>query len=175
MNRVYHFLHKQYLLKQILFYYLCTMKIENVIKQATDFKSNHHKMLVNMIYTGNWLRDEHMRIFKQFDLLPQHYNVLRIIKGSMPNPITPRDIKEVLIDKASDLTRLIDKLTKLGYVKRNLCPSNRRQMDISLTEQGLALMEEMDKPLEEFIKKVEANISGEQAGQLSDLLDTLRG
>ena len=163
------------MLKQILFPYLCTMKIENVIKQATEFKSNHHKVLVNLIFTGNWLRDEHTRIFKQFDLLPQHYNVLRIIKGAMPNPITPKDIKEVLIDKACDLTRLIDKLTKLGYVKRNLCPSNRRQMDISLTDEGLALMEKINQPLEEFIGKIQANLTADQAGALSDLLDTLRG
>ena len=151
------------------------MKIEKVIKQATSFTSNHHKVLVNLIFTGNWLRDEHNRIFKQFDLLPQHYNVLRIIKGSMPKPIAPRDIKEVLIDKASDLTRLIDKLTKLGLVKRNLCPSNRRQMDISMTDKGLALMKEIDRPLNDFIDKIKSNLTDKEADELSDLLDALRG
>lgn len=154
--------------------YLCSMKIEKAIKQSS-FSSSYHKVLVNLIYTGNWVRDEQMKVFKEFGLLPQHYNVLRIIKGSMPDPIAPKDIKEVLIDKAGDLTRLIDKLEKMGYVKRNLCPSNRRQMDISMTDKGLALLTELQTPLSEFTEKIQQNISEDQAEALSHLLDELRG
>lgn len=150
------------------------MKIENAIKQSS-FSNSYHKALVNLIYTGNWVRDEQMKVFKEFGLLPQHFNVLRIIKGSMPSPIAPKDIKEVLIDKAGDLTRLIDKLEKMGYVKRNLCPSNRRQMDISMTDKGLQLLEMLQTPLDEFTAKIKANITEKQAETLSNLLDALRG
>jgi len=150
------------------------MKIENAIKQSS-FSSSYHKVLVNLIYTGNWVRDEQMKVFKQFDLLPQHYNVLRIIKGHMPTPIAPKDIKEVLIDKAGDLTRLLDKLEKKGFVKRNLCPSNRRQMDISMTDKGFEVLEKMQAPLQTFTDKIQACISADQAESLSNLLDQLRG
>lgn len=154
--------------------YLCIMKIENAIKQSS-FTSNYHKMLINLMYTGNWLRDEQMKIFKQHDLLPQHFNVLRIIRGSIPGPIAPKEIKEVLIDKAGDLTRLIDKLEKKELVKRNLCPSNRRKMDISITDKGLQLLEVLNEPMEAFTRKIQQNITEDQAANLSDLLDTLRG
>ena len=171
---IYTFFNILYLLQQILLPYLCSMKIENAIKQSS-FANSYHKVLVNLIYTGNWIRDEQSKIFKEFDLLPQHYNVLRIIKGHMPAPIAPKDIKEVLIDKAGDLTRLIDKLEKMGYVRRNLCPSNRRQMDISMTQEGLALLAEIQTPLEKFTDKIEQHLSEQQAAALSDLLDVLRG
>lgn len=154
--------------------YLCNMNIEQVIKQSS-FSNSYHKAIINLNYTGNWLRDEQTKIFKQFDLLPQHYNVLRIIRGSMPKPIAPKNIKEVLVDKASDLTRIIDKLEKKGYVKRNLCPSNRRQMDISITEKGLQLIEDLNEPFENFTASIQKNFTEEQAEQLSNLLDQLRG
>lgn len=150
------------------------MKIEKAIRQ-TSFSSSYQKVLINLIYTGNWIRDEQVKIFKQFDLLPQHYNVLRIIKGHMPEPIAPKDIKEVLIDKAGDLTRLIDKLAKKGYVKRNLCPSNRRQMDISMTDKGYELLRTIEAPLQAFTDQLAANLTPEQAEALSDLLDHVRG
>ena len=150
------------------------MKIENAIKQSR-FTSSYHKVLVNLIYTGNWVRDEQMKVFRQFDLLPQHYNVLRIIKGHMPAPIAPKDIKEVLIDKAGDLTRLLDKLEKNGLIKRNLCPSNRRQMDISMTDKGIRTLKEVQQPLQVFTDMIQKNLSADQAETLSDLLDQLRG
>ena len=170
----YNFIHKIYLLQQILLHYLCTMKIENAIKQSS-FTNSYHKALVNLIFTANWVRDEQMKAFRQFGLLPQHYNVLRIVKGSMPRPIAPKDIKEVLVDKAGDLTRLLDKLEKMGLVKRNLCPSNRRQMDISMTDKGLQLLENLQEPLDLFTDKIRKNITEDQAEMLSNLLDDLRG
>lgn len=150
------------------------MKIENAIKQSS-FTNSYHKALINLIFTANWARDEQMKAFKKFGLLPQHFNVLRIVRGSMPNPIAPKKIREVLIDKSGDLTRLLDKLEKMGCIKRNLCPSNRRQMDISMTDHGLELLEKLQEPLDQFTEKVQKNITEEQAVMLSHLLDDLRG
>lgn len=163
-----------YLLQQHLLSYLCSMKIEAAIKQ-TKFKDIYQKMMLNLMYTGNWIRDEQIRQMKPFDILPQHYNALRIIKGKHPQPISPGEIKEVLIDKANDLTRLLDKLEKKGYIKRNLCPSNRRKMDISLTKSGLDLLSTMEQPLEIFNYQIRERITKAEAEQLSNLLENLRG
>lgn len=160
-------------MQQYLLYYLCTMKIETAIKQPI-FSDPYHKMLVNLIFTGNWLRDEQIKILRPFDILPQHYNVLRIIRGRRPKTISPGEIKEVLIDKANDLTRLLDKLEKKGYINRLLCPSNRRKMDISITEKGLQLLKDIQIPMESFTKCIQERLNDTQATKLSNLLDLLR-
>src|SRR5690554_454998 len=96
------------------------MRIEEAIKQG-KFRNNYQKAVVNLIFTSNWLRDAQGEFFKEYDILPQHFNALRIIKGRHPKPVSAGEIKEVLLDKASDVTRLLDKLVNLGYVHRQLC------------------------------------------------------
>ncbi len=149
------------------------MKIEDAIK--SNFKDNTQKALVNLVYTGNWLRDIHEKTFKEFQLLPQHYNVLRILKGKHPKPVSPGEIKEVMLDKGHDITRLLDKLVKMGFVERKICEENRRKIDINLTSKGLLKLEEMNKNLEKHTKIIYNQISEKEASALSDLLDKLRG
>ncbi|MFO0357371.1 MAG: MarR family winged helix-turn-helix transcriptional regulator [Sphingobacteriaceae bacterium] len=149
------------------------MKFENAIKQS-KFESSQQKAMLNIMYTANWLRDEQAELFKSYDLLPQHYNVLRIIKGKHPLPVSPSDIKEVMIDKGNDVTRLVDKLVKLKLVDRNLCPENRRKIDINLTKQGLKLIDEISKQLLPKLKHIKNRLSEKDADILSDLLDKLR-
>jgi DNA-binding MarR family transcriptional regulator len=149
------------------------MKIEEAIKQGR-FGNNFHKAVVNLIYTSNWLRDTQTDIFKKYDILPQHFNALRIIKGRYPKPVSAGEIKDVLLDKASDVTRLLDKLVKQGYVKRQLCEYNRRKMDITITPKGLQLLEELEAPMAAFYEDLATRLSAEDALQLSDLLDKLR-
>lgn len=149
------------------------MKIEEAIKQSR-FSDNYQKVIVNLIFTGNWIRDEQTRLLKQFDILPQHFNVLRIIKGRYPEPISPGEIKEVLIDKSNDLTRLLDKLERKGLIKRRLCPVNRRKMDITLTSKGIKLTEETTGSIEPFAKSLKGRITDKEAETLSKLLDKMR-
>lgn len=149
------------------------MRIEEAIKQG-KFSNNFHKALVNLIFTSNWLRDANAEIFKKYDILPQHFNALRIIKGRHPKPVSAGEIKEVLLDKASDVTRLLDKLVKQGYVKRQLCEYNRRKMDITITPEGLELLEELETPMKAFYEDLGTRITPEEAEQLSDLLDKIR-
>ena len=149
------------------------MKIEEAIKQGR-FGSNFHKAVVNLIYTSNWLRDAHTDLFRKYGILSQHFNALRIIKGRHPKPVSAGEIKEVLLDKASDVTRLLDKLVKQGYVKRQLCEYNRRKMDITLTPTGLQLLEELESPLTAFYEELATRLSAEEALLLSDLLDKIR-
>lgn len=149
------------------------MKIEEAIKQGR-FGSNFHKAVVNLIYTSNWLRDAHTDLFRKYGILSQHFNALRIIKGRHPKPVSAGEIKDVLLDKASDVTRLLDKLVTQGYVKRQLCEYNRRKMDITLTPRGLQLLEELEGPLNAFYEELATRLSAEEALLLSDLLDKIR-
>src|SRR5699024_7299000 len=135
------FVEKSY--RVFAFPYICIMKIEKVIKQP-GFLDDYQKVIVNLIYTGNWLRDEQISLLKPYGILPQHFNVLRILKGSHPRPVSPGSIKEVMIDKASDLTRLLDKLEQKKWVNRKLCRTNRRKMDVTISKEGMAVLERMN-------------------------------
>jgi DNA-binding MarR family transcriptional regulator len=150
------------------------MRIEQAINQR-KFKDDYHKIVVNLLFTGNWLRDALGANLKEHGLLPQHYNALRIIKGRHPEPVSAGDIKDVMLDKASDVTRLLDKLEKLEYVQRRLCPHNRRKMDINITPQGLKLLSDVDVLMDSFYEDLADRVTEEEAAALSDLLDKIRG
>lgn len=149
------------------------MKIENAIKQ-TKFENSLQKAMINLFFTANWFRDKQQAMFEEFDVLPQHFNILRIIKGKHPMPVCPGGIKEVMIDKSPDLTRLLDKLVKKGLVERKLCDINRRKMDITLTASGLILLEEMNAKIKRVMEEINVNITMEEAETLSNLLDKMR-
>ncbi|MCL6524774.1 MAG: MarR family transcriptional regulator [Thermoflavifilum sp.] len=149
-------------------------RIEQAIKQ-TKFQDVYQKALINLIYTSNCLRDEQVKALKTYDLLPQHFNVLRIIKGRHPKPVSPGEIKEVMLDKANDLTRLLDKLERKQLIQRNLCPTNRRKMDITLTDAGLKLLDQLNLIMEQFHLKLRNRLSEREADTLSHLLDKMRG
>ena len=127
---------------------------------------------VNIIYTSNWLRDVSLPIYQKHNILSQHYNILRIVNGSYPNPVSPGYIKEVMLDKGRDLTRLVDKLVKLGYVERSLCKDNRRKMKITITQLGSEIIETIGKEINSLYTSY--NLNEEEAIKLSELLDKLR-
>jgi DNA-binding MarR family transcriptional regulator len=149
------------------------MKIEKAIKQS-KFDSPLQKAVINIFYTANWLRDLQSEVFKKHGILPQHYNVLRIIKGKHPESVAPGDIKEVMLDKGNDVTRLVDKLVKMGLVKRSLCEANRRKIDINLTEKGLTFLKDLNDPMKRQFNAIKKQLSEKDAEQLSNLLDKLR-
>lgn len=150
------------------------MKIEKAIKQP-KFTDVYQKLVVNMLFTSNWLRDAQNSLMKQYDILPQHYNVLRILKGKFPSSSSPGDIKDVMIDKGNDVTRLLDKLVNKGLVKRSLCEENRRKMDVYITEEGLKLLDEIEKPLQDHLTEIKTRVTKEEAETMSSLLDKMRG
>lgn len=151
------------------------MKIEKAIRQSAGFKSSHEKAAVNLIYTGSWLRDTQNVLLKRHNILPQHYNVLRILKGKHPEPVSPGTIKEVMLEKNNDITRLLDKLVIKGLVKRQLCPVNRRKMDINITDKGIKLLRDMEAPMKKHLGEMKKRLSEKEAEQLSYLLDKMRG
>ena len=138
----------------------------------SKFESNQLMAAVNIIYTSNWLRDVSLPIYQKHNILSQHYNILRIVNGSYPNPVSPGYIKEVMLDKGRDLTRLVDKLVKLGYVERSLCKDNRRKMKITITQLGSEIIETIGKEINSLYASY--NLNEEEAIKLSELLDKLR-
>lgn len=147
------------------------MGIKEAIK--SQFKSSKQKALVNIIYTANWLRDLQQDVFKHYDILAQHYNVLRIVNGKKKEPLSPSEIKEVMLDKGRDLTRLVDKLVALGLVERKLSDANRRKMEISITPKGIEVVEKIQQDLDVLLLKT-FKLKDDEAENLSDLLDKLR-
>jgi len=159
-----------YLLQQIS---LLRMGIEQDIKQAS-FKTNLEKAVVNLLYTYNWLRDNTQDIYKPFGLKSQHYNILRILKGKYPKASSPGEIKEVMLDKSPDLTRLLDKLVEMELVVRQLCPENRRKMDVTITSKGLDLLKVLMTRQEKLFNEIAERLSEKKAAELSNLLDKIR-
>lgn len=149
------------------------MKIEEAIKQS-KFENNYQKAIINIIYTANWLRDQQEEFFKIHDILPQHYNVLRIVKGKHPKVISPGEIKEVMLDKGNDVTRLVDKLVKRGFLERKTCENNRRKIDIAITSKGIDFIKSMNEPFKKQINEIKKQLNEKEADQLSNLLDKFR-
>jgi DNA-binding MarR family transcriptional regulator len=148
------------------------MEIDKEIK--SKFKNNRHKALVNLIYTFNWYKDLMKDVLATYNLQSQHYNILRIAKGKHPKPVTPGYIKEVMLDKGRDITRLADKLVKEGYINRQFSPKNRRSVEITLTDKGRTLVNKLSKELDAKIDR-HLGLNEKEAEQLSNLLDKLRG
>jgi len=150
------------------------MNILEAINQKS-FKSSYEKAMVNLLYTQNWFRDRHSAFFKPYGIRMQHYNILRILKGKYPKPSSPGEIKEVMLDKAPDLTRLLDKMVDMGLVDRHLCPDNRRKMDVFITTEGIDLLEKVSKEQNRMYQEDMNNLSEDEAEHLSNLLDKFRG
>jgi len=148
------------------------MKIEEAIKQKRPFRNMHQKAVVNLIYTTNWLQDRLREHLKPYDITVQQYNVLRILRGAN-KPISTSDIRERLLDKMSDTSRMVDRLCQKGLVERSTCSSDKRLVDVTLSDAGQQLLLEMDR-LHEEMDNILGKLSDEQAGQLSDLLDIIR-
>lgn len=149
------------------------MKIEEEIKQS-NFKNEYHKLVINLKFTAGWLSGLHNRIFKLHGISSQQFNVLRILRGQYPKPSSLILIRERMLDKESNASRLIDKLEVSGFTKRVQCPNDRRQVDITITQKGIDLLEKIN-PETERLTLSRINLSIEEAKILNRLLDKLRG
>ncbi len=148
------------------------MKFEEEIKQS-KFDSSTQKAVLNVMFTSNWINALFRDVFKPYDLTPQQYNVLRILRGKHPKSANPGEIKEVMLDKNPDLTRLCDRLCKLDLITRGVDKTNRRKINIKISDAGLELL----KTLDPKIKKMQSSMKSlteDEANQLSDLLDKMR-
>ncbi|WP_353778231.1 MarR family transcriptional regulator [Winogradskyella sp. 3972H.M.0a.05] len=149
------------------------MSIENEIKSTVALAPNL-KAILNLIYTNNWLKEQQIRLFKEYDLSAEQYNVLRILRGQKGNPANLSTIQERMLNKMSNTTRLIDKLLSKDLVSRHTCPSNRRKIEIYITAKGLDLLKTLDPVTDNANKQITKNLSEAELTQLSNLLDKIR-
>lgn len=149
------------------------MKLEDEIKQG-KFNSPQQKVLVNIIFTANWVNARLSDIIKSHQITLQQYNVLRILRGKYPKSANPGEIKAVMLDKNPDLTRLCDRMCTQGLISRSIDEVNRRKMNISITEKGLKVLEQIDPEIQK-IENSMVHLQASESGQLSDLLDKMRG
>lgn len=149
------------------------MELEKEIKQP-KFRNEFHKLAVNIIYTYGWLSNLQSGIFKEYNITPSQFNILRILRGQYPQPATIILLKERMLDKMSDASRLVERLKNKGLIKREICPEDRRQVDVVITDKGLSLLAEIDK-LNERQDTFFEKISSSEAHNLNALLDKLRG
>lgn len=149
------------------------MKLEEEIKQS-KFRSERQKLVLNLMFTSSWLGIRQIKFFRHYDLSPQQFNVLRILRGQYPNPASVNLLMERMLDKTSNASRLVDKLELKELVERKKCPSDKRKADVMITDKGLLLLETIDREVGNFENTL-LNIEDEDAKKINDLLDQMRG
>lgn len=148
------------------------MKLEEAINQK-KFKNEWQKATINIIYTYSWMTT-HIRAFlKTYGVTLQQYNVLRILRGAHPKPISTSTIRERMMDKMSDASRIVDRLEKKGLIIKQICTHDRRLVDILISPKGLDLLAEVDKEGEK-LEVGRSVLSETEAMLLNNLLDKLR-
>jgi DNA-binding MarR family transcriptional regulator len=141
--------------------------------QQKKFLSEHHKMALNILFTSNWITTINSEKLKRFELTPQQFNILRILRGQYPNPATVNLLIDRMLDKMSNASRLVDKLKAKGMVERKICKDDRRAVDVIISKKGLSLLSKIDKEQEKWHDSL-LKLSKAEARELNRLLDKLR-
>lgn len=147
------------------------MGIEKDIQQQV-FRNEYQKATVNLIFTANWLT-ERIKIFLDHEeITSQQFNILRILRGSK-KPVSTLTIRERMLDKMSDTSRIVERLQKKGLVDKKICEIDKRKVDVEISKKGIALLEKLDRKNNE-LDNILSNLSNDQAKTLNSLLDRLR-
>ncbi len=152
--------------------YLCCVNIEEAIKQTKPFENPYEKAIVNMLYTNSWLIREMQEFYKNHGITGQQYNILRILKGAN-RPVTNSFIRERLIEKLADVSRIVERLSTKSLVIKKSCKTDKRLVDVSLTEDGLDLLKKIDHKRAKMFK-IFSHLTIEEIELLNTLLDRIR-
>ncbi len=147
------------------------MGIEKDIQQQT-FRNEYQKASVNIIFSANWLNERIKNFLDTEDITQQQYNILRILKGNK-DPLSTLQIRERMLDKMSDTSRIVERMVRKGLVEKKVCPADKRLVDVVISKKGLAILEKLDKKntqIDDLVNK----LSTEEAMQLNRLLDKMR-
>ena len=147
--------------------------LSDLIKQDR-FASPAQEAMLNVLVTYPWLMGELAAAMEPFGLTPAQYNVLRILRGRHPERATCSYIGERLLDRTPDVTRLLDRLERAGFVHRRRADYDRRVVEVSLTDEGLARLKAMDGPMQQAIDRLTGGLTPDEHATLSRLLDKLR-
>ncbi|MFA0964731.1 MarR family winged helix-turn-helix transcriptional regulator [Roseivirga sp. BDSF3-8] len=148
------------------------MAIEDDIHQK-KFTSEYQKLVINILYTSSWLNERQAVVFKKFGLTAAQYNVLRILRGQHPKPSTINLIIERMLDRMSNASRIVDKLERKNLVVRKQCPSDRRAVDVHISDEGLELLAKIDPVMNNWNDELSV-LTEKEAGTLNELLDKVR-
>jgi DNA-binding MarR family transcriptional regulator len=149
------------------------MRIEDEIK-INAFSNDFHRAHVNILFTGAWAHLRMIQWLKPFNLSPQQFNVLRILRGRHPQPASIKELTERMLDKTSNASRVVDKLVKKKWVCKNFSPDDQRQAKVTITKEGLVVLENASRILEAQTSNLFSHFTAEEASQISLLLDKLR-
>ncbi|MBT8232127.1 MAG: MarR family transcriptional regulator [Saprospiraceae bacterium] len=149
------------------------MRIEEAIKQLKPFVSEAQKAGVNLMFTHNWYESQLSEFFKTYGLTTKQYNILRILKGANKS-VSTSFIRERLLDKMSDVSRIVDRMAKKSLVKKETCETDKRLVDVALTEKGISILKLIGKEISKFDALFD-NLTENEIIQLNNLLDKFRG
>ncbi len=144
-------------------------ELKNII-DATKNISDAKRSVISVFYVNNVIKDSLLEILKPLDLSIEQYNVLRILRGQNGKPTNLQDIQQRMINKMSNTTRLVDKLIKKNFVKRNICEHNRRKVEIYITKKGLDVLNELDPKIDQKENDVTQHLTAEELKLLNTLL-----
>ena len=147
------------------------MGIEKDIQQSC-FRNEFQKMGINLIYTANWLNEKMAHILENEEITQQQYNILRILRGS-ECPLSTLKIRERMLDKMSDTSRIVDRLITKGLVEKNACLKDKRLVDITISKKGMVLVDKLDQ-FNDQIDAVLKSVDEKEAQTINQLLDKIR-
>ena len=147
------------------------MTLEKDINQQV-FRSEYQKSMINLIFTFNWMNEKLNHYFEPFEITQQQFNILRILRGAA-KPLSTLQIRQRMLDKMSDTSRIVDRLMKKDLVKKVVCKTDRRLVDVTISDKGLSLLETLDSYNDELDNQLKG-LSEEEAKTLNHLLDKLR-
>jgi len=138
-----------------------------------SFTSDHHKSLVSLIFVGNWIISKQQAFFRKYDITMQQFNILRILRGQHPKSASINTLKERMLDKMSDVSRLVERLRKADLVERKSCEADRRAVDVKISPKGLQLLKVIDEEIYTLEDMVKSSLTEKEVGQLNKLLDKM--
>lgn len=149
------------------------MKLKQAIQQD-KFSNENQELTLNFIYTYNYFKDKLKTFLKSYGITSQQFNVLRILRGQYPAPYSTSEIRDRMLDKMSDASRIVERLVNKGLVSRKVTKSDRRLVDVVISEQGLALLKKIDKPLDELMESTFGDFTKKEKSSFITLMEKIR-
>ena len=147
------------------------MSIDKDINQ-TKFRNEKQKVVINIIYTSNWINEKIKAVLDKEGITLQQFNILRILRGA-GKPISTLQIRQRMLDKMSDTSRIVDRLVVKKLVKKIICPADKRMVDVSISAKGIKLLETIDRSADEM-DAIAASLTKADATAINNLLDKMR-
>lgn len=149
------------------------MKLEKAIK-STKPMPPHQRALLNILFTASWHECQFMRLLRPYGLTPPQYNILRILNGSVPKSLSVLEIKSRMLDRSSNVSRLVEKLRLAGHVERAASAVDRRMVEVTISEAGKKLLAQINAEMETPANTPGLALTESEANLLADLLDKFR-